>query len=362
LAERLAALDDGVGAVVTASGHAAQILALLPLMQPGDHIVAADKLYGGSINQMGHTFKKWDWQVDFVDATDPKAFAAAITPRTKALFIEVLANPGGVVLDLEAIADVAKDADIPLIVDNTMATPYLCRPFDFGASLTTYSTTKFLQGQGVALGGAVVDSGRYDFAKPDKFPSLAKPAPEYHDLIFCETFGSLAYTIYGQAVGLRDLGPTQQPMNAFLTLLGIETLPLRMDRHCQNALAIARHLEGHKAVARVNYAGLESSPYYDLGRKYLPKGAGSVFTIELAGGFEAAKKMVEGVELFSHLANIGDAKSLILHPASTTHNQLSAEQQTAAGAGPEMVRLSVGLETVEDLIEDLDRALGLAGA
>ncbi|MBP5857230.1 aminotransferase class I/II-fold pyridoxal phosphate-dependent enzyme [Marivibrio halodurans] len=360
LAERLAALDDGVGAVVTASGHSAQILALLPLMMPGDHIVAADKLYGGSINQMGHTFKKWDWHVSFADATDPNAFAQAITPRTKALFVECLANPGGVVVDLEAIADVAKAHDLPLIVDNTMATPYLCRPFDWGASLATYSTTKFLQGQGVALGGAVVDSGRYDFAKPEKFPALAKPAPEYHDLIFCETFGDLAYTMYGQAVGLRDLGPTQQPMNAFLTLLGIETLPLRMDRHCRNALAVARHLEGHKAVKRVNYADLESSPYHGLARKYLPKGAGSVFTIELAGGFEAAKTLVETVELFSHLANIGDAKSLVLHPASTTHNQLTPEQQRTAGAGPELVRLSIGLETEEDLLEDLDRALDRA--
>lgn len=360
LAERLAALDDGIGATVTASGHAAQILALLPLMSPGDHIVAANKLYGGSINQMGHTFKKWDWRVDFVEATEPEAFARAITPRTKALFVECLANPGGVVVDLEAIAKVAAEAEIPLIVDNTMATPYLCRPFDWGASLATYSTTKFLQGQGVALGGAVVDSGRFNFNQPDKFPALAKPAPEYHDLVFCETFGDLAYTIYGQAVGLRDLGPSQQPMNAFLTLLGIETLPLRMDRHCANARAVAEYLEGHAQVARVNYAGLKSSPYYDLAQKYLPKGAGSVFTVELKGGFEAAKKLTESLELFSHLANIGDAKSLVLHPASTTHNQLSPEQQTAAGAGPELVRLSVGLETAADLIEDLDRGLAKA--
>ncbi|MCR9220352.1 MAG: aminotransferase class I/II-fold pyridoxal phosphate-dependent enzyme [Alphaproteobacteria bacterium] len=362
LAERLAALDDGIGAVVTASGHAAQILALLPLMTPGDHIVAADKLYGGSINQMAHTFRKWDWRVDFADATDPEDFRRKLTPRTKALFVECLANPGGVVVDLEAIARVADEAEIPLIVDNTMATPYLCRPFDWGAALATYSTTKFLQGQGVALGGAVVDSGRFDFAKPEKFPALAKPAPEYHDLIFCETFGDLAYTIYGQAVGLRDLGPTQQPMNAFLTLLGIETLPLRMERHCANAHTVAEFLEGHAQVARVNYAGLKSSPYNALAQKYLPKGAGSVFTIELAGGFEAAKRFVESLELFSHLANIGDAKSLVLHPASTTHNQLTPDQQRTAGAGPEMVRLSIGLETVADLIDDLDRGLAKAAA
>ena len=362
LEERLAALDDGVGATVTASGHAAQILALLPLMGPGDHVVAADKLYGGSINQMGHTFRKWDWRVDFVDADDPEAFRRALKPETKALFVECLANPGGVVVDIAALAVIAAEAEIPLVVDNTPATPYLCRPFDWGAALTTYSTTKFLQGQGVALGGAVVDSGRFDFFRPEKFPSLAKPAPEYHDLTFCETFGDLAYTMYGHAVGLRDLGPAQQPMNAFLTLLGLETLPLRMERHCANALKIAEFLEGHPAVARVNYAGLPSSPYRELARKYLPRGAGSVFTIELHGGYAAGRTLVESVELFSHLANIGDAKSLILHPASTTHNQLTPEQQAAAGAGPEVIRLSIGLETADDLIADLDRALAKARA
>lgn len=360
LEERLAALENGIGATATASGHAAQIIALLPLMGPGDHIVAASKLYGGSINQMGHTFKKFDWHVDFVDPTDPDAFRAALKPQTKAFFVECLANPGGVVVDLEPLAKIAHEAEIPLIVDNTMATPYLCRPGEFGADIITYSTTKFLSGQGTALGGAVVDCDTFDFGNPDKFPSLATPAPEYHGLSFAESFGNLAYTLYGHAVGLRDIGPAQQPMNAFLTLLGLETLPLRMDRHVANAKIVADFLDGHPAVAQVNYAGLTSSPYHALAAKYLPRGPGSVYTIQLKGGYDAGLKMVESVELFSHLANIGDAKSLILHPASTTHNQLTEEQRIAAGAGPDVIRLSIGLETADDLIRDLDRALAKA--
>ncbi|MDF1750608.1 MAG: aminotransferase class V-fold PLP-dependent enzyme [Alphaproteobacteria bacterium] len=362
LEERLAALENGIGATATASGHAAQMIALLPLMGPGDHIVASSKLYGGSITQMGHTFKKFDWQVSFVDPTDPDAFQQALTPRTKAIFVECLANPGGVVVDLEPIAAIAHGAGIPLIVDNTLATPYLCRPGDFGADIVTHSTTKFLSGQGTALGGVVIDCDNFDFNNPEKFPSLATPAPEYHGLTFAESFGNLAYTLYGHAVGLRDIGPTQQPMNAFLTILGIETLPVRMDRHIANARIVADYLEEHSAIASVGYAGLPSSPYYDLARKYMPKGPGSVFTVKLKGGYEVGRKLVNAVELFSHLANIGDAKSLILHPASTTHNQLTKDQQTAAGAGPDVIRLSIGLETVEDLIRDLDRALAIATA
>ncbi|HAJ22204.1 MAG TPA: O-acetylhomoserine aminocarboxypropyltransferase, partial [Rhodospirillaceae bacterium] len=362
LEERLAALEQGIGATATASGHAAQMIALLPLMGPGDHIIASSKLYGGSITQMGHTFKKFGWQVSFVDPSNPDAFQKALTARTKAIFVECLANPGGVVLDLEPIAAIAHGAGIPLIVDNTMATPYLCRPGEFGADIVTHSTTKFLSGQGTALGGAVIDCDSFDFHNPEKFPSLATPAPEYHGLTFTESFGNLAYTLYGHAVGLRDLGPTQQPMNAFLTILGIETLPVRMDRHIANARIVADYLDGHAAIASVGYAGLPSSPYYDLARKYMPKGPGSVFTFKLKGGYEVGRKLVNAVELFSHLANIGDAKSLILHPASTTHNQLTKEQQTAAGAGPDVIRLSIGLETVEDLIRDLDRALAIATA
>ena len=360
LEERMAALEGGIGGTATASGHAAQLVALFPLMSPGDHIVASSKLYGGSINQMAHSFKKFDWHVTFVDPSDPANFSAALTPKTKAVFVECLANPGGVVVDLEPIADIAHGAGIPLIVDNTMATPFLCRPKDFGADIVVHSTTKFLSGQGTALGGMVVDCESFDFHKP--FPSLATPAPEYHGLTFTESFGNLAYTLYAHAVSLRDLGPAQQPMNAFLTLQGIETLPLRMERHVSNAQAIAEFLDGHPAVAAVNYPGLSSSPYEALATKYLPKGAGAVFTISLKGGDTAGRALVSSVELFSHLANIGDAKSLILHPASTTHNQLTSDQQKAAGAGPDIVRLSIGLETAADLIADLDQALAKAAA
>jgi len=361
LEERLAALEGGKGATATASGHAAQILAFLPLMGPGDHIVASNRLYGGSINQMGHTYKKFGWNVSFVDPDDPENFRKALTPRTKAVFIECLANPGGVIVDMEAVADIAHSAGIPLIVDNTLASPYLLRPFEFGADIVVHSTTKFLSGQGQSLGGAVIDSGTFDYNQPNMFPSLACPSPEYHGLTFTETFGDLAYTIYGHAIGLRDLGATQQPMNAFLTLLGIETLPLRMERHCENAKRTAEYLEKHPAVTWVNHACLDSSPYRALARKYMPKGAGSVFTLGLKGGYDAGVKLVDSVELFSHLANIGDAKSLIIHPASTTHNQLTPEQQTAAGTGPDVVRLSIGLESIDDIIADLDQALAKAG-
>jgi O-acetylhomoserine (thiol)-lyase len=362
LEERCAALEGGVGSTATASGHAAQILALFPLMSPGDEIVAANKLYGGSINQMGHSYKKFGWAAKFVETEDTENFRRAITDRTRAIFIESLANPGGVVMDIAAIADIAHDAGIPLIVDNTMATPYLCRPFDHGADIVVHSTTKFLSGNGTAVGGVVIDSGKFNWMQNDKFPSLSKPSPEYHDLTFAETFGELSYTIYGHAVGLRDLGASQAPMNAFLTLLGIETLPLRMDRHCANALNVAQHLSLHDAVDWVSYAGLETDAYHGLAQRYLPRGAGAVMTVGLKGGYDAGVKMVETVELFSHLANIGDARSLIIHPASTTHRQLTAEQLTAAGAGAEVIRLSIGIESVADIIADLDQALAKSGS
>lgn len=362
LEERCAALEGGVGSTATASGHAAQILALFPLMSPGDEIVAANKLYGGSINQMGHSYKKFGWAAKFVETEDTENFRRAITDRTRAIFIESLANPGGVVMDIAAIADIAHDAGIPLIVDNTMATPYLCRPFDHGADIVVHSTTKFLSGNGTAVGGVVIDSGKFNWMQNDKFPSLSKPSPEYHDLTFAETFGELSYTIYGHAVGLRDLGASQAPMNAFLTLLGIETLPLRMDRHCANALTVAQHLSLHDAVDWVSYAGLETDAYHGLAQRYLPRGAGAVMTVGLKGGYDAGVKMVETVELFSHLANIGDARSLIIHPASTTHRQLTAEQLTAAGAGAEVIRLSIGIESVADIIADLDQALAKSGS
>lgn len=358
LEERLAALEGGVGATVVSSGHAAQILALFPIMSPGCEVIAANKLYGGTLNQMGNSFKKFGWKAAFVDPVDPENFRRALSDDTRAIFVESIANPGGVIVDLEAVAAIAQDAGVPFIVDNTMATPFLCRPIDFGADIVVNSTTKFLSGNGTSLGGAVVDTGDFPWlSHADKFPSLAKPAAEYHGLTFAETFGNLAYTTYAHAVSLRDLGASQQPMNAWLTLLGLETLPLRMERHCANAGAVAAWLEAHPAVSWVSYAGLKSSPFNSLQRKYMPRGGGAVFTFGLKGGFGAGIRLVEGVRLFSHLANIGDARSLVLHPASTTHRQLTDEQRTAAGAGDDVIRLSVGLETVDDLIADLDQAL-----
>ncbi len=358
LEERLANLEGGAGATATSSGHAAQLLALFPLMAPGDHIVASTKLYGGSLNQLGISFPRaFGWQPSFVDTDTPDTVKAALTEKTKAIFVESLANPGGVVTDIEAIAKIADEAGIPLIVDNTLATPYLINPIQWGATLVVHSTTKFLSGNGTSVGGVVVDSGKFDWSKSGKFPALSEPDAGYHGLRFHETFGHLAFTIHGHAVGLRDLGPSQAPMNAFLTLNGIETLPLRMQRHAESALKVAKFLEGHPAVGWVSYAGLESSKYHALAQKYLPRGAGAVLTFGVKGGFEAGVKVVESVELFSHLANIGDARSLIIHPSSTTHRQLSAEAQASAGAGPDVIRLSIGLETAEDIIADLDRAL-----
>jgi len=360
LEERVAALEGGRGATATASGHAAQMLSFFAFMEPGDEFLASTKLYGGSITQFGRTFKKFDWHVRFVDPEDPENFRRALTPKCKAIFLECLANPGGVVLDLEPIAKIAHEAGIPLIVDNTLASPYLCRPIEWGADLVIHSTTKFLGGHGNSMGGVVVDSGRFDWAQNDKFQGLTGPEPAYHGLRFHETFGDLAFTVAGHALGLRDLGAAQSPMNAWLTLMGIETLPLRMERHVANTQRIAEFLETHPAVGWVNYAGLPGNRYHALARKYLPKGAGAVFTFGLKGGYEAGVRLVEGVQIFSHLANIGDTRSLIIHPASTTHRQLSEEQQVAAGAGPDVVRLSVGLESVDDLIRDLDQALGQA--
>jgi O-acetylhomoserine (thiol)-lyase len=355
--ERVASLEGGRGAVAVASGHAAQVLAFFSFMEPGDQFIASRKLYGGSITQFGRSFKKFGWEALFVDPDDPENFRRALTPRCKAIFVESVANPGGAITDLETIARIAHEAGLLFIVDNTMASPYLCRPIEWGADLVVHSTTKFLAGHGNAMGGVVVDSGKFDWAQNDKFKSLTEPEPAYHGLRFYETFGDLAFTVAGHAVGLRDLGATMAPLNAFLTITGIETLPLRMERHVANTLEVARYLEAHPAVSWVSYAGLPSSPYHALHKKYMPKGAGAVFTFGLEGGYEAGVKLVEGVELFSHLANIGDTRSLILHPASTTHRQLDVEQQTAAGAGPEVVRLSIGIESVDDLIADLDRAL-----
>jgi O-acetylhomoserine (thiol)-lyase len=357
LEERVASLEGGRAALAAASGHAAQFLVFFTLLQPGDEFVASRNLYGGSLTQFGLSFKKLGWTCRFVDPTEPRNFAEALSPKTKAIFVENLANPGGVIVDIEKVAAIAHDAGIPLVVDNTLATPYLCRPFEWGADLVCHSTTKFLSGHGHALGGVLVESGRFDWAQGDRFPSLTEPEPAYHGLKFYENFGDFAFTTKARAVALRDFGPTLSPMNAFLTLTGIESLHVRMDRHVENAQKVAEFLAGHRRVAWVSYAGLKDSPYHALAKKYLPKGPGAVFTFGVKGGFEAGVKLVENVRLFSHLANIGDTRSLILHPASTTHRQLSDEQRAAAGAGPDVIRLSIGLEEAEDLMRDLDEAL-----
>jgi O-acetylhomoserine (thiol)-lyase len=357
LEERVAALEGGRAAVAAASGHAAQFITFFTLLGPGDEFVASRNLYGGTLTQFSQSFPKLGWTCHFVDPTDPENFRRALTPRCKGIFVESLANPGGVVVDLEAIAKVAREAGLPLIVDNTLASPYLCRPIEWGADIVIHSVTKFLGGHGNSLGGVVVESGKFDWEQGKKFPSLTEPEPAYHGLRFYENFGDFAFTTKARAVALRDFGPSLAPMNAYLTLMGIETLPLRMERHVANARVVAAFLAGHPRVAWVSYAGLESSPFNALARKYMPLGPGSVFTFGVKGGYEAGTRLVERVRIFSHLANVGDTRSLILHPASTTHRQLSDEQRLAAGAGPDVVRLSVGLETAADLIRDLDEAL-----
>lgn len=359
LEERIASLENGTAGLAAATGHGAQLIVFSMLMEAGDEFVSSNKLYGGSITQFSYSFKKMGWGVHFVDPDDPENFRRALTPKCKAIFIENLANPGGVVVDLEAVAEIAHEAHVPLLVDNTLATPYLCQPLAWGADIVIHSATKFLGGHGNSMGGLLVEGGKFDWnAVPGKYPALTEPTPSYHGLRFYETFGDLGFAAAARAVGLRDLGPTLSPMNAFLILTGIETLPLRMERHCANALAVAEYLAQHPKVAWVSYAGLKNDRYHELAGKYLPKGAGAVFTFGLGGGYEAGIKLVEKVEILSHLANVGDTRSLILHPASTTHRQLTPEQLVAAGAGPEVVRLSVGLETVADIIADLDQALG----
>ena len=357
LEARVASLEGGTAAVAAASGHAAQMLAFFTLMSPGDHFVASRFLYGGSITQFSHTFPRLGWHGTFVDPNDLDDVRKAITPTTKLIFTESLANPGGVVVDLAALAEVAHEAGIPLVVDNTLATPYLWRPFEWGADVIVHSMTKFLSGHGTSLGGIVVESGKFDWAASGKFPGLTEPDPAYHGLDFYDTFGATAFATKTRAVALRDLGPALSPQNAFYILTGIETLPLRMERHVTNARAVAEHLAGHPAVAWVSYAGLPGSPFAALAAKYLPNGAGSVFTFGLKGGYEAGIKVVESVELWSHLANVGDTRSLIIHPASTTHRQLTDEQREAAGSGNDVIRLSVGIETAADLLADLDQAL-----
>jgi O-acetylhomoserine (thiol)-lyase len=358
LEQRVAALEGGTAALAVASGHAAQALVFHTLMQPGDEFVAGRQLYGGSVNQFNHAFKSFGWNVVWADAGKPETFAAAISPRTKAVFCESIANPGGIIVDLPAISGIAKEAGVPLIVDNTLATPYLCQPKAFGADIVVHSLTKFMGGHGNSIGGVIVDCGTYDWlASKKKYPALQDPNPSYNGMRMAETFGNFAFALAARVLGLRDLGPAIAPFNAFLILTGIETLPLRMARHCENAMAVADYLSGHDQVAWVNYAGLPANPYHALAKKICPKGAGSVFTFGLKGGYDAGVRLVSKVKLHSHLANIGDVRSLIIHPASTTHRQLTDEQRAAAGAGDDVVRLSVGLEDAGDIIADLDQAL-----
>jgi O-acetylhomoserine (thiol)-lyase len=356
LEERVAALENGRAGLACASGHAAQLLALHTLMSPGDNIVAARQLYGGSINQFKLGFAKFGWEAHWADATQPDSFKVGINDRTRAVFVESIANPGGIITDLEPIAKIAHDAGVPLIVDNTLASPYLIQPIEWGADIVVHSATKFLGGHGNSMAGVIVDSGKFDWGS-GKFPSLSEPNPSYHGMRMWETFGDMAFAISTRVLGLRDLGASLSPMNAFLVITGIETLPLRMRKHCDNALEVAKWLKANAKVAWVNYAGLEDNACYALHKKYCPKGAGSVFTFGLRGGYEAGIKLVNSVKLFSHVANVGDTRSLIIHPASTTHRQLSDEDRAKAGAGNDVVRLSIGIEDATDIVADLDQAL-----
>lgn len=360
LEERVAALEGGTAALAVASGHAAQLLVFHTLLQPGDEFIASKKLYGGSINQFNHSFKSFGWKVVWADPDDISSFEKAVSPKTKAIFIESIANPGGVITDIEAIAKVAKQAGVPLIVDNTLASPYLCKPIEHGANIVIHSLTKFLGGHGNSMGGIIVDGGNFDWLREGRYPALSQPRPEYADLVIGETFGNFAFAIACRVLGLRDLGPAISPMNAFLILTGIETLALRMQRHCENAKKVAEYLADHPKVAWVSYAGLPGDRYKNLAEKYCPNGAGAVFTFGLKNGYDAGVSLVNNLKLFSHLANIGDTRSLVIHPASTTHRQLADEHKAAAGAAVDTIRLSVGLEDADDIIADLEQALATA--
>ncbi len=360
LESKLAALEGGVGATAAASGHAAQLTALFNLMQTGDEMIASSRLYGGTTSQFKNSFVQFGWKANIVDIDDHEIVRKAITPKTKGIYVESFANPAGAVADIEALAKIAHDHGIPLLVDNTMASPYLIRPIEWGADLVLNSTTKFLCGNGAAMGGAVIDSGKFDWSQNDRFPLLTGPEPAYNGMRFYDTFKHMAFTVRAHAVGLRDLGASQSPMNAFLTLNGMETLHLRMQRHCDNAMKVAQFLNNHSEVSWVSYAGLASSPYHALAKKYSPNGFGAVFTFGAKRGFDAAKQVVGALQLFKHVANIGDTRSLIIHPASTTHSQLSDEHRRAVGVKPEGMRISIGLEHADDIIADLDQALKAA--
>jgi O-acetylhomoserine (thiol)-lyase len=356
LEQRVASLENGVAGLATASGQAAQFLTINGLLESGDEMVAATTLYGGTYTQFDVSFRRMGYQTIFVEPDDPENFRKAITKKTRCLYAETISNPRGNILDIEAVAKIAHEHHLPLVIDNTFATPYLCRPIDHGADLVVHSLTKFMGGHGNSIGGMIVDSGKFDWKK-GPFPQINQPSPAYHGMNFADVFGPIAFIIRARVEALRDLGPCLSPFNAFLFLQGVETLGLRMDRHVSNALAVAKFLKGHADVTWVKYPGLSDSPYHALAKKYMPKGAGAVFSFGIKGGSAAGKKFVDNLKVFSHLANVGDARSLVIHPASTTHQQLSADQQKAAGVEPDMIRLSVGLEDIEDLQWDLDQAL-----
>ena len=355
--ERVASLEGGAGAVAFSSGLAAQAAALFTMLMPGDHVVSSSALYGGTITQLKHLARKLSIEVTFVDPDKLENWRAALKPNTKVLYGETIGNPGGNVLDIAGVAELAHGIGAPLMIDSTFATPYLCRPIEFGADIVVHSATKFIGGHGTSIGGVVVEAGTFNWSN-GRFPVVADPSPAYHGLAFHETFGMYGYLMKLRAESLRDLGGALSPFNAFLFLLGLETLPLRMAKHVENAVGVAKFLEGHPAVESVRYPGLASSPYAGLVKRYLPKGAGSIFVFDLKGGREAGQRFIAALNLWSHLANVGDAKSLVIHPASTTHRQLNDEELTAAGVGPGTIRLSVGLETLSDLTHDLQRGLG----
>lgn len=354
--KRITELEGGVGALATASGSSAIHLAILNICEAGDEIVASSALYGGTYNLFVHTFKKIGIKVHLVDGTKPEEFEKAITPKTKAVFGEMISNPQGDIFDIEAVAAIAHKHGIPLIIDATLTTPFLCRPLDHGADIVVHSATKFIGGHGTSLGGVIVDGGKFDWGN-GKFPMLSEPDPSYHGLVYTEALGNLAYIMKARVQLMRDLGPTIAPLNSFLLLQGLETLHVRMERHCENAQKVAEYLENHDLVEWVSYAGLENHRSYHLAQKYLPKGAGAILTFGIKGGVEEGKKFIDALEMFSHVANVGDAKSLVIHPASTTHSQLNESELVEAGVRPELVRLSVGIENIDDIIADLEQAL-----
>lgn len=357
--ERIAALESGTGAVATASGMAAQVTTMMTLLRPGDEIVSSSSLYGGTHTQFDLTLRTWGINTVFVDSSDPENYRKAITPRTRALYGETIGNPRGDVLDIQAVAEIAHEAGVPLVVDNTFATPYLCRPFDYGADIVVHSATKFIGGHGTSIAGVLVERGKFPWDN-GKFAHIVDPSPGYHGVRFYETFGDFAFVMKARCETLRDMGPCISPFNSFLLLQGLETLSLRMDRHVSNALRVAQFLHEHPAVSWVSYPGLPDNPSYELAKKYLPRGAGAIFTFGVKGGYEAGKAVINQVQLFSHLANVGDARCLIIHPASTTHQQMSEEDQLAGGVTPDLIRLSIGLENIEDILWDLDKALQAA--